>query len=102
MKNRGRTVSGKRRRQDSVEGRALKNCIQIRFRAETRQRKEEGHYSSRRLRALMCPRLLRWVQASGKHWGKDRGGEPWLVLVLFVLIMVLCKKKKTARMTGEV
>lgn len=31
-----------------------------------------------------------------KTLGKDRVGEPWLVLV-----MVLCKKKKAARMIGE-
>lgn len=36
-----------------------------------------------------------------KTLGKNRGGEPWLVLVLFVLVMVLCKKKKAARMIGE-
>lgn len=34
------------------------------------------------------------------HWltlGKDKGGEPWLVLIL-----VLSKKKKMARMIGEI
>lgn len=39
------------------------------------------------------------------HWltlGKDKGGEPWLVLVLFLLISVLSKKKKMATMIGEI
>lgn len=38
----------------------------------------------------------------GGNAGEGWGGEPWLVLVLFVLIMVLCKKKETARMIGKI